>query len=210
MRSQIFLNLELKPRSAELNSASKIYNRPSSVAFRVVGATLLGGQPFPPTSSCSGNCSYLVSANAPSFSCSPGASALNWTALNRQFDPPPYVAADLDVKPSLNYYSGWDFEAHFSDYASWLPSSDGGSNLTCVAYNSTYHLNYTFHGSKSSVAIDQIAPQQPMSQLPTPDDGIFIPHSTIHSAWFNATTNYFAVLASLYSYLAATSPSPKA
>jgi hypothetical protein len=120
-------------------------------------------------------------------------------ALNRQFDPPPYVAADLDAKPSLNYYSGWDFEAHFSDYASWLPSSDGGSNLTCVAYNSTYHLNYTFNGSKSSVAIDQIAPQQPMSQLPTPDDGIFIPHSTIHSAWFNATTNYFAVLASLYS-----------
>jgi hypothetical protein len=41
-----------------------------------------------------------------------------------------------------------------------------------------------------------------MSQLPTPDDGIFIPHSAIHSAWFNATTNYFAVLASLYSYLA--------
>ncbi|KAJ7276455.1 hypothetical protein B0H12DRAFT_23675 [Mycena haematopus] len=189
----------------ELLSASKIYARPSSVAFRVVGATILGEQPFTPTSPCDGDCSYNISASAPSFSCSPGATALTWTLdAGPDYNPPPYVANNLDVTPSKNDYAGWDFEAHFSDYSEWFPVSGGGSNITCVAYNSTYHLNYTFVGSTSSVTINQIVPQQPGSQISpnttANDYGYFLPNSTIHSGWFNATTNYYAVLSAMYSY----------
>jgi hypothetical protein len=126
--------------------------------------------------------------------------------LNPESKPPAYAAATLDVTPSvsdLNYYIGWDFEAFFTDYALWFPASAGRSNLTCVVYNSTYHLNYTFVGSTTSVAIDQIVRQQPASQLSPANgsDGIFLPNSMTHSAWFNATTNYYAVLSSMYSYL---------
>ncbi|KAJ6544617.1 hypothetical protein DFH09DRAFT_1321820 [Mycena vulgaris] len=188
----------------EENSVENPYLRPSSTAMRVVGATLLGHQPFSPTPPCSGNCSYLVSVNAPSFACSAGArnaSALNWPIVNPSFNPPPYFATNLDVTPSINQYNGWDFEAHYSDYSSFHPASDG-TNVTCVAYNSTYHLNYTFAGTTRSVTIDQIVQQQPASQLsPNTANGDFIPDSYIHSAWFNATTNYYAVLSSMYTYL---------
>ncbi|KAF7345798.1 hypothetical protein MVEN_01600600 [Mycena venus] len=193
----------------ELNTASSPYERPSSLAVRVVGSTLLGGQPTPPTSPCGSNCSYLVSAVAPSFSCSPGlqnSSTLNWTTLSTRFTPPPYSAANIDVTPPLtSEFTGWDFEAQFTDYAAWIPDPSGGTNLTCVAYNSTYHLNYTFAGSSPSVAINQIDLQQPASQLSANAsagvNGDYIPGSATHSAWFNATANYYAVLSSMYASL---------
>ncbi|KAF7371387.1 hypothetical protein MSAN_00775200 [Mycena sanguinolenta] len=185
----------------ELNSVSKIYLRPSSLALRVVGATILGGRPLPPASPC-GNCSYLISTSAPSFSCSLGAQnsdALTWPEQSVLFDPPPYVAVNLDITPSVNAYTGWDFEAEYTDYTSWGPA-DGGTNITCIVYNSTYHLNYTFVGSTASVSIEQIDQLQPASQLTDPD-GDFLPDQLIHTAGFNATANYYAVLATLYSYL---------
>ncbi|KAJ7465721.1 hypothetical protein FB451DRAFT_1561436, partial [Mycena latifolia] len=188
----------------EENSVEKPYAGPSSAAKRIVGATLLGHQPFSPTSPCPGNCSYLVSVNAPSFACAAGArnaSALNWPIGNPSFNPPPYFATNIDVTPSINRYHGWDFEAHYSDYSSFHPASDG-TNVTCVAYNSTYHLNYTFAGPTRSVTIDQIVQEQPASELSAnTTNGEFIPDSYIHSAWFNATTNYYAVLRSMYTYL---------
>ncbi|KAJ6552729.1 hypothetical protein B0H19DRAFT_1295024 [Mycena capillaripes] len=190
----------------ELTSASKPYFRPSSVTLEVVGSTLLAGHPTPPPSPCGSNCSYVLSANAPSFSCSSGlrnSSSLNWTVLNPRFTPPPYYAANIDVTPSVNEFEfvGWDFEAQFTDFASWKPDPSGGINLTCVAYNSTYHLNYTFVGSTASVAIDHIALQKPASQLTnaTADsDGRFLPNSTTHTAWYNATANYYGVFYGMY------------
>ncbi|KAF7345813.1 hypothetical protein MVEN_01602500 [Mycena venus] len=193
----------------EQTSASKPYFRPSSVALEVVGSTLLAGQPARPTSPCGSNCSYILSANAPSFLCSPGlhnSSSLNWTVLNPRFTPPPYYAANIDVTPSVNEleFVDWDFEAQFTDFASWKPDPSGGTNLTCVAYNSTYHLNYTFIGSTASVAIKDITLHQPASQLTnaTADsDGRFLPNSTTHTAWYNATANYYGVFYSMYPYL---------
>ncbi|KAJ7242178.1 hypothetical protein B0H12DRAFT_1055764 [Mycena haematopus] len=195
-----------------LDSASIPFNAPSSLAQRIVGATFLGGQPLPPTSSCGRNCSYLVSANAPSFSCSVGAqspSALNWTSasLSTQFSIPPYFAANTDITPpnSDNQFLGWDFQAHYTNYTHWH-AADSGNNITCVAYNSTYNLNYTFAGTAASVVIDQIVPQQLAGQL-SPNisgpDGFLIPGSNpllVHTAWYNATANYFAIFDSIYAY----------
>ncbi|KAK6988616.1 hypothetical protein R3P38DRAFT_3373941 [Favolaschia claudopus] len=190
----------------EVNSASKPYLRPSPAAHRLIGSTLLGGQPFTPTSPCGSNCSYTISANAPSFSCSSGTqngSALTWRILNPSFNPPPYVGVNLDVAKSSNPYQNWDFEAHYNDYASWKPSSSG-NNLTCVTYNSTYHLNYTFIGTSTSVVVDKIVAHQAASQLSSNStdaaNGYFLSPG-IHSSWFNATTNYYAVLSSMYEYL---------
>jgi hypothetical protein len=153
----------------------------------VVGSTLLAGQPTPPTSPCGSHCSYILSANAPSFSCSPGlhdSSRLDWTVdLAPSFSPPPYSAANIDVTPSVNEFGGWDFEAEFTDFTLWSSDPSGGTNLTCVAYNSTYHVNYTFVASTASVVIDHIVLQQPASQLT--DDS-------------NATANYYGVLYSMY------------
>jgi hypothetical protein len=162
----------------------------------VVGSTLLGGQPTPPTSLCGSHCSYILSANAPSFSCSPGlhdSSRLDWTVdLAPSFSPPPYSAANIDVTPSVNEFGGWNFEAEFTDFTLWSSDPSGGTNLTCVAYNSTYHVNYTFVGSTASVAIDHIVLQQPGSQLTDDWDGV------TRTAWHNATTNYYGVLYSMY------------
>lgn len=189
---------------AELGSASRPYERPSSLALRLVGATLLGGQPFSPISPCGSNCSYLLSAHAPSFSCSAGlvnSSALTWELVSSRFDPPPYVAVTLDATASANDYTGWDLQVHLNDYAKWSPT-DAGTNLTCVTYNSTYHLNYTFVGTNPSVVIDRIDAQQPASQLSeATTDAHLLPGSVAHTEWFNATTNYYAILDTIHGYL---------
>ncbi|KAJ7278907.1 hypothetical protein C8J57DRAFT_1304914, partial [Mycena rebaudengoi] len=52
---------------SEFNSPLKPYSQPSSLALRLAGATLLGGQPLSPTSPCDGNCTYTISVIAPSF-----------------------------------------------------------------------------------------------------------------------------------------------
>ncbi|KAK7041996.1 hypothetical protein R3P38DRAFT_2611003 [Favolaschia claudopus] len=189
----------------ELRTASLPYLRPSTAADRLVGSTLLGSQPFLPVSPCGNNCSYSISAPALSFSCSAGtrndtALTWDWQSLPTSFNPPPYVAVKLDVTPSLNMYSGWDLEAHYSDYASWRPTQTS-NNLTCVAYNSTYYLDYTFAGTSGAVRIDKIVPQQPASQISSNTTNGGILDGPTHNAWFNATTNYHAVLESMYSYL---------
>ncbi|KAJ7890879.1 hypothetical protein B0H14DRAFT_3855203 [Mycena olivaceomarginata] len=171
----------------ELGSASRPYERPSSLALRLVR-----------------NCSYLLSANAPSFSCSAGlvnSSALTWELVSSRFDPPPYVAATLDATASANDYTGWDLQVHLNDYAKWSPT-DAGTNLTCITYNSTYHLNYTFVGTNPSVVIDRIDAQQPASQLSeATTDAHLLPGSVAHTEWFNATTNYYAILDTIHGYL---------
>ncbi|KAK7041992.1 hypothetical protein R3P38DRAFT_2610994 [Favolaschia claudopus] len=188
----------------EVRSAALPYQRPSTATDQLVGSTLLAGQPFVPVSPCGANCSYLIAASALSFSCSEGTqneSALTWDALSLGFssNPPPYVGVNLDVTQSQNQYRNWDFEAHYNDYTSWRPAGQG-NNITCVAYNSTYHLHYTFAGSSASVTINSIVPQQAASQLSSNrTDGGFDTVG-VHSAWFNATTNYYAILDSMYSY----------
>ncbi|KAJ7842883.1 hypothetical protein B0H13DRAFT_2365030 [Mycena leptocephala] len=191
----------------EVMISSMRYDRPSSVALEVVGSTLLAGQPTPPTSPCGSHCSYILSANAPSFSCSPSLhdpSRLDW-AYDLGYSPPPYSAAIIDVTPSVTegepLFVGWDFEAEFTNYTLWSPDPSGVTNLTCVAYNSTYHVNYTFVSSTASVAIDHIVLHQPASQLAANSEGYHLPNFTTPMAWYNATANYYGVLYSMYPYL---------
>ncbi|KAF8186081.1 hypothetical protein K438DRAFT_2019847 [Mycena galopus ATCC 62051] len=189
-----------------LSSASTPYQAPSSIAQRLVGATLLGGQPLPPTSPCGNNCSYVVSANAPSFSCSIGAqspSALNWTwDVPEISTPPPYFAATTDIMPpnANNSFLDWDFQAHYTNYTSWQTAPDGGMNITCIAYNSTYSVNYTFVGTTPSVVIDQIITQQRANQLsPNDTEDTFIPDLPgVHNYWYNGTANYRALFDTIY------------
>lgn len=184
---------------AEINSASTPYLRPSAQANRVVGAVLLGGQPFSPTSPCAGNCSYLTAVSAPAFSCSPGlknASALTWNAtiLGAGLT---YIAGNFDAAPPVNQYTDWDFLGHYADAGRFLPVSNG-TNFTCISYNATYNLNYTFMGSVSSVSIESVALNQPAGQM-SEDQGFV---NQVHSWSFNATTNYYAILTSLYTLIA--------
>ncbi|KAJ7261552.1 hypothetical protein C8J57DRAFT_1634612 [Mycena rebaudengoi] len=195
----------------ELGNALQSYTQPSVLANRTVAATLFGGQPFSPTSPCSGNCSYLLSVNAPSFSCSLGvqnSSALTWTSIN--IYTPLYVADTFDASPSLNPYSGWDSVGHYADYRAYIPVSIGdtiprGTNFTCITYNSTYYLNYTFLGSIPHVSVDQIVRDKPASQMSPPttagENATFNGASGTHSAWFNATTNTYALVSSMYNYI---------
>ncbi|KAJ7784863.1 hypothetical protein DFH07DRAFT_1054420 [Mycena maculata] len=198
----------------QLDSASKPFLQPSALASRVVGATLLGGKPLSPTSPCTGNCSYLTSVNAPSFSCTsgfPNASDLTWGS-GAERDPPPWVGGNFDAAvPAYDAYSGWDFVGHYADSGNFIPLS-GGTNFTCIAYNSTYHLNYTFTQSIPTVSVEQIVLNQPATQLmlgnnsqrdSSIDNPDFVNGSDTqpHSAWFNTTTNYYAVLSSLYTFV---------
>ncbi|KAJ7910109.1 hypothetical protein B0H13DRAFT_2013052 [Mycena leptocephala] len=193
----------------ELGNALLSYRAPSALANRIVAATFFGGQPFPPSSpACAGNCSYLLSVNAPSFSCTPG--TLNGSALNWQLKPPIYAAVPFDSVPSINTYTNWDFQAHYTDYSFYNPDLDPatntavqGTNFTCITYNSTYHLNYTFLGSASSVSIDKIVPQQRATQLSANttdfENGTFTGDTGLrHTAWFNATSNSYALVSSLH------------
>ncbi|KAJ7511547.1 hypothetical protein B0H11DRAFT_1952073 [Mycena galericulata] len=206
----------------QLNSASKPYLQPSALAHRVVGGTLLGGQPFAPTCPCTGNCSYLTTVNAPAFNCTsgfPNASDLTWGngSLN---DPPPWVGGRFNAAPPVYYAPGmtdssedgyWDFVAHYADAGNFLPTSTG-TNFSCVSYNATYQLNYTFLGAVSTISIEHVTFVQAASQMMlgnssqrdfTFDDPDFVNNSMLepHSAWFNTTTNYYALLFSLYSSL---------
>ncbi|KAJ6510767.1 hypothetical protein C8R45DRAFT_1207627 [Mycena sanguinolenta] len=194
----------------ELENALDSYTQPSVLANRTVAATLFGGQPFSPTSPCSGNCSYLLPVNAPSFSFSLGvlnSSTLTWTSISKT---PLYVADTFDASPSLNPYSGWDFVGNYADYSAFIPVSTGdtipqGTNFTCITFNSTYHLNYTFLGSIPHVSIDQIVRDKPASQISPPttagENATFNEDSGTHSAWFNATANTYALVSSMYNYI---------
>ncbi|KAF7303952.1 hypothetical protein MIND_00625900 [Mycena indigotica] len=190
-----------------LNSAATPYSQPSSLALRTVGATILAGKPFSPTSPCTGNCNYNVEINAPSFNCT--SSLKNTSALpssgdpSHQLAPPPYVAAAFDATPSIQY-KGWDFQAHYLDYSHRIPvdPTRQGKDVSCVAYDSTYHINYTFFGSTPSVVIERIEQNQSGTQLSIGTNTFIDGSSSIHSSLFNVTTNYYAVLASLYTYLA--------
>ncbi|KAJ7734213.1 hypothetical protein B0H14DRAFT_3898835 [Mycena olivaceomarginata] len=174
----------------ELGSASRPYERPSSLALRLVGATLLGGQPFSPISPCRSNCSYLLSANAPSFSCSAG--LVNSSALT-------LGTCFLPIRPA-SLRRGHPRCYGVRERLHGLGPS--GTNLTCVTYNSTYHLNYTFVGINPSVVIDRIDAQQPASQLSeATTDAHLLPGSAAHTEWFNATTNYYAILDTIHGYL---------
>jgi hypothetical protein len=133
--------------SAELNSAPAPYFQPSVLASRVVGAVLLDGQPLTPISPCgSNNCSSVTTVSAPVFSCTPGAentSALTWDSsvlLSSAGPGPTYVGAQFDDATPANEYLGWDFIAHYADAGRFVATE--GSNVTCISYNATYHLNY--------------------------------------------------------------------
>ncbi|KAJ7085938.1 hypothetical protein C8R44DRAFT_901543 [Mycena epipterygia] len=195
-------------------SVKKPFLEPSSLADQVVGATLFGGQPISPTSPCAGNCSYLTSINAPAFSCTLGfknTSVLEWER-GIVSDYPVYISGRFDAAlPLYPLYNNWDYEGHYANYGNVLNLS-AGTNVTCISYNATYHLNYTFTGPISSVVIKQVVLDQPGSQLmlgtmadragPAASDPDFVDgERQTHSAWFNTTTNYYAVLSSLYSFL---------
>ncbi|KAF7303917.1 hypothetical protein MIND_00622200 [Mycena indigotica] len=199
------------------NSASKPYLRPSSLASRVIGGTLLANQPLPPKTICSNNCSYTISIAAPSFSCNVGAQ--NTTALMYDPDglpsnakPPPYVAAGFSGSlPSAfiaeNFVDGgkWDFEIMRTNYTTFN-AIQPAMNVTCITWNSTYHLNYTFSGVSSSISVDQIVRQQPAIKL-SPNvtegtGGAFIPGSNlVHSRFYNATANYYGIVSTIYTYI---------
>ncbi|KAJ7054255.1 hypothetical protein C8F01DRAFT_500797 [Mycena amicta] len=210
----------------EVGNALLSYTHPSVLSTRTVSATVFGGQHFPQTSPCVGNlnCTYELSVRAPSFSCSLGvsnASALTWNKnlTGTAFDPPPWAALPFDASPPKWFYSGWDLVGHYSDYQGFHPISvadpnsddfirEPGNNFTCITYNSTYHLTYSFASSASGVSIDRIDLDQPASQLVAPytvgdnsENGTFIPNTEYHSAVFNATTNAFALVSSLYTIL---------
>ncbi|KAJ6505252.1 hypothetical protein C8R45DRAFT_1209064 [Mycena sanguinolenta] len=194
-----------------IDSASIPYDTPSSLIQQIVGATFLGGQPLPATSPCGGrNCSYLVSTHAPSYSCSVGVkkpSDLNWTTLeiSPMFMPPPYYAAGTDITAPENQFSQWNFQAHYTNYTSGLPLADGGRNITCIAYNSTYNVNYTFAGTTASVVIDSIVPEQLAGQMSpniSGQAGYLIPGSDplAHTPWYNAASSYKAIFDSIGAY----------
>ncbi|KAJ7921813.1 hypothetical protein B0H13DRAFT_2318122 [Mycena leptocephala] len=186
------------------------YEGPSSNAQRIVSATLLGGQPLPPSSPCGNNCSYVMTANAPSFSCSLGAqspSALNWTGagiaevFGEESTPPPYFAATTDIIPSNanNSFHDWDFQAHYTNHTAWQPDPDGGVNITCIAYNSTYNVNYTFVGTTASVVIEQLVLDQRANELSPEGTLFFFPGSPEeHGYLYNVTANYRALFDSIY------------
>ncbi|KAF7364177.1 hypothetical protein MSAN_01077000 [Mycena sanguinolenta] len=166
-----------------IDSASIPYNTPSSLIQQIVGATFLGGQPLPATSPCGRNYSYLVSTNGPSYSCSVGA---HNTDLSTLFSPPPYFAAKTDITApsSENQFINWDFQAHYTNYTNKAPVADGGNNITCIAYNSTYNLAGQMSPNISGQA------------------GFLIPDSDplVHTAWYNATASYYAILDSIAAY----------
>ncbi|KAF8185363.1 hypothetical protein K438DRAFT_2020103 [Mycena galopus ATCC 62051] len=194
-----------------IDSGPEFYFSRSSLTEQIVGATVLGGQPLPATSPCGRNCSYLVSTNGPSYSCSVGAqnpSALNWTSALLQadwFPPPPYFADQTDITaPSTETpFGDWDFQAHYTNYTDGDPD-DSGHNITCIAYNSTYNVNYTFAGTTASVVIENIIPQQLAGQM-SPNISVQArapgqPTSLPHTAWYNATASYSAIFSSIASY----------
>ncbi|KAJ6484644.1 hypothetical protein C8R45DRAFT_1147434 [Mycena sanguinolenta] len=194
-----------------IDSESIPYYTPSSLIQQIVGATFLGGQPLPATSPCGGrNCSYVVSTYAPSYSCSVGLqkpSALNWTkmGISTMFMPPPYYAAGTDITAPDNEFMQWDFQAHYTNYTNGYPLADGGNNITCIAHNSTYNVNYTFAGTTASVVIDSVVPQQLAGQMSpniSGEAGYLIPGSDplAHTPWYNAASSYKAIFDSIGAY----------
>ncbi|KAF7302910.1 Glyco-hydro-79C domain-containing protein [Mycena kentingensis (nom. inval.)] len=240
----------------KFNSAAKAYSNPSSLALRIVGATLLGGQPLPLASPCDGNCTYTISISAPSYSCTDVPHTLTLGESPPGTRPLPYIGFEFDGTPGAQY-KDWDFGA---TYRPWdLTDTNGfdtreGRNLSCIAWNSTYEILYSFTGTAAEVAVlnvDRHLPaslielgdepgtpsvsavssstsSQPTSSsasasvddpfaggsagsVPTPVVGtvpptrrVVIPQTTsnvTHSAQFNATTNSYALLDALYSYI---------
>jgi hypothetical protein len=125
-----------------------------------------------------------------------------------------WAAKAFDITPPKYKYTNWDALVHYADVGNLVILSDG-ANITCVAYNSTYDLSYTFSGSVSSISVERIVLDQPGNQLmlgtfadrraagsvsndPDFDD---VDHR-FHSAWFNTTTNYYALFSGLYASLA--------
>ncbi|KAJ6583350.1 hypothetical protein DFH09DRAFT_1435725 [Mycena vulgaris] len=186
------------------------YEGPSSNAQRIVSATLFGGQPLPPTSPCGNNCSYVVTANAPSFSCYVGEqhpSALNWTGkgiaevFGEELTPPPYFAATTDIMPPNvnNSFHDWDFQAHYTNYTAWQPDHDGGVDVTCIAYNSTYNVNCTFVGTTSSVVIEQLVLHQRANELSSEGPQVLLPGWPEPDGYsYNVLANYRALFDSMY------------
>ncbi|KAJ7908455.1 hypothetical protein B0H13DRAFT_1878693 [Mycena leptocephala] len=152
--------------TTSLDPSDLVYLRPSALAYRVAGATLLGGQPFSPASPCAGNCSYLISVDAPAFSCTPGfpsTSNLTWVRSSGSAGTA-WAAKAFDITPPKYKYTNWDVLVHYADVGNLVILSDG-ANITCVAYNSTYDLSYTFSGSVSSISVERIVLDQPGNQL---------------------------------------------
>ncbi len=95
-----------------------------------------------------------MSTSAPSFSSSPGA-ALNWPVLDPAFNPPSYVATNLDITTSVNENQGWDFRAHFTDYVKWFPASGHFCKEPRWSLGvTTIHMPLSHPGKKIAVALD--------------------------------------------------------
>ncbi|KAF7322384.1 hypothetical protein HMN09_00016300 [Mycena chlorophos] len=189
-------------------SVSLPYERPSSLALRTIEATLFSGNSYVPASICSGNCSYTMSVAAPSFECTSGlqnATALNWTDQGPGLTPPPFAGGNFDASPSRNDYHNWDLEVLFANYVEWFPEQAGighSTNVSCIAYNSTYYLNYTFAGPLWSINIDNLVRGQPASQMASSTENSNAGSGPLtHTQFWNATTNYHALLSTITSYL---------
>ncbi|KAJ7241808.1 hypothetical protein C8J57DRAFT_1558576 [Mycena rebaudengoi] len=134
-----------------------IYIHPSALAVGVIGATVLGAQPLTPISPCADNCTYSIQFNAPSFSCID--SLQNASALPTA--PPDYPAPNADTgkffdstPQQADDYSGWDFQLETVDYHQ-VPMGNL-RDLTCVAYDSTYQVDYTFRGTGAPSAVPKV------------------------------------------------------
>ncbi|KAK6996024.1 hypothetical protein R3P38DRAFT_3329784 [Favolaschia claudopus] len=135
----------------------------STIATRTIGATVLAGTALPPKSICTANCSYTLTLVAPSFSCTPNTQLAPALSSGTAF-----ASRTFDSSAPLAGFAIWDFQMSFVDLA----------GITCIAYNSTYELQYDFIGSVSSVKI-----------------------SNLVAANTTVTTNYHLIAHGIYSFI---------
>ncbi|KAJ6461692.1 hypothetical protein C8R45DRAFT_1108451 [Mycena sanguinolenta] len=87
-------SMESEHSRPELNSVSKMYLRP-------VLASVASGGCHDPRWPAGPSSVSLWELLLPGFGCH--------SLQSVQFDPPPYGAVNLDIEPSINAYTGWDF-----------------------------------------------------------------------------------------------------
>ncbi|KIJ26754.1 hypothetical protein M422DRAFT_272157 [Sphaerobolus stellatus SS14] len=181
------------------------YIHPSALAVSIIGATVLGAQPLTPISPCGDNCTYSIQFNAPSFSCTDSLQNSSALPIARPDSAPnAYTGQSFDSTPQqTGIYSGWDFQLETVDYQ----NSPVGNvkNLTCVAYDSTYQVDYTFRGAGVPSAVPRVLSlgNQSLAQLGVTDPitPLAFDGTSPQTLEFNTTTNYFATLSALYSYI---------
>ncbi|KAJ7258972.1 hypothetical protein C8J57DRAFT_1515679 [Mycena rebaudengoi] len=186
----------------EFESASPFFFRSSLLAQWIVGATLLNGQPVAPISMCGTNCSYTVTAFAPTFSCS--TSAFDPTSLSGNGVGIVYQSSSFNTNPGSILYTGLSAASSW-DYGAQIQSAfpvGVWTSITCVAGNASYDLAYDFTNGPT-VKILGITPQTTVLGADDATSSLFIDgnFSNPHTRYYNSTTNYYGIFQALYSYI---------